>query len=81
MALPLLKNIALVVNPLHTKALAVAGEVAAILKSKRVEHAVFTTSWPIHWTDITEGLDNWWRWHPELFYQSLPAVQPAHGHF
>ena len=55
MVLPLPKNIALVVNPLHTKALAVAGEVAAILKSKRVEHAVFTTSWPIHWTDITEA--------------------------
>jgi diacylglycerol kinase (ATP) len=55
MALPLPKNIALVVNPLHTKALAVAGEVSAILKSKRVEHTVFTTSWPIHWTDITEA--------------------------
>lgn len=49
------KNIALLVNPLHPKAITVAGEIAVLLKWKGIEHTVFTTHWPQSWTDITEA--------------------------
>lgn len=49
------RNIAVVVNPLHQKALQVADAVMQRLKQKNIEHSVFTTTWPTDWTDITEA--------------------------
>lgn len=49
------RNIALVVNPLHPKALSVADSVALVLKKKSIEHSIFTTYWPQTWVDITEA--------------------------
>ena len=49
------RNIALVVNPVQPKAIAVANTIVAVLKCKNIEHAVFTTSWPQNWVDITEA--------------------------
>lgn len=53
MTLP--QNIALVVNPIHQKAMAVGEEIAAILQARNIEHAVFTTVWPQEWFDFTEA--------------------------
>ncbi|HEX8314401.1 MAG TPA: YegS/Rv2252/BmrU family lipid kinase [Flavisolibacter sp.] len=52
MTLP--RNIALLVNPLHQKALRVGNEIVTILLGKSVEHSVFTTSWPTDFMDYTE---------------------------
>ena len=49
------RNIALVVNPTHPKALAVADTIAIILKEKSIEHSIFTAYWPKNWIDITEA--------------------------
>ena len=49
------RNIALVVNPVQPKAIAVANTIVAVLKCKNIEHTVFTTSWPQNWVDITEA--------------------------
>lgn len=49
------KHVALLVNPLHGKALRAAGEIAALLKKKAIAHTVFTATWPQHWTDLTEA--------------------------
>lgn len=49
------KNIAVVVNPLHAKALSVGREVAALLQQKNIEHTVFTTEWPTDWLDFSEA--------------------------
>jgi YegS/Rv2252/BmrU family lipid kinase len=49
------KNIALIINPLHQKALAVGDEIAVILKQKNIEHTIFTTHWPPEWTGFTEA--------------------------
>lgn len=49
------RNIALVVNPLHQKALYVGNELVTLLQTKRLEHTVFTTQWPNNWVDFTEA--------------------------
>lgn len=49
------RNIAVVINPLHPKALAVGEEVVALLQHKKIEHAVFSTQWPDEWFDFTEA--------------------------
>lgn len=49
------RNIALVVNPTHHKALAVADTIAVLLKAKAIEHALFTAYWPTTWVDFTEA--------------------------
>ncbi|RYZ47324.1 MAG: YegS/Rv2252/BmrU family lipid kinase [Chitinophagaceae bacterium] len=49
------KNIALVVNPIQPKAIAVARDLAALLTQRRIEHTVFTETWPSTWVDITEA--------------------------
>lgn len=49
------KNVALLVNPLHAKALRVAGEIGVLLKKKNIAHTVFIASWPQAWTDLTEA--------------------------
>lgn len=49
------RNIALVVNPLHPKALSVADNIAVILNKKSIEHSIFTAYWPQTWVDITEA--------------------------
>lgn len=49
------KNIALLINPLHQKALAVGDEIAALLQIKNIEYTNFTTLWPIEWIDFTEA--------------------------
>lgn len=48
------RNIALLVNPLHKKALAVGNEIASILRGKNIEHTPLTTQWPTNWMDMTE---------------------------
>lgn len=48
-------NIALVINPLHSKALSVAAEIAALLKTKNIEHTLFIEQWPQTWIDFTEA--------------------------
>jgi diacylglycerol kinase (ATP) len=53
--MPIPKNIALIINPLHQKALAVGDEIAIILKQKNIEHSIFSTNWPVEWTDFTEA--------------------------
>ncbi|HVG15788.1 MAG TPA: diacylglycerol kinase family protein, partial [Chitinophagaceae bacterium] len=49
------KNIALLINPLHQKALAVGDETGIILQQKNIEHRIFTSHWPSEWTDFTEA--------------------------
>jgi len=49
------KNIALLINPLHNKALRVGNEIAVILQNKNIEHAVFTSRWPIEWDNFSEA--------------------------
>lgn len=49
------RNIAVVVNPFHLKALAVVATIRKLLQKKHIEHTVFTTLWPAHWTDFTEA--------------------------
>ena len=49
------KNIALLINPFHQKALRVGNEIVKLLQQKNIEHAVFTTGWPEHWADFTEA--------------------------
>ena len=49
------KNIALVVNPFHQKANAVARELLALLHQSSIEHTVFTHTWPQNWGDFTEA--------------------------
>lgn len=49
------KNIALLINPLHQKALAVGDEIVIILQQKNIEHSIFTIHWPTEWVDFTEA--------------------------
>jgi YegS/Rv2252/BmrU family lipid kinase len=49
------KNIALLVNPLHAKAKALAADIVAILKQKGISYTVFTDNWPTDWMDVTEA--------------------------
>lgn len=49
------RNIALLVNPHHPRAIRVADEIAVLLTKKNIEHALFTTYWPQNWVDITEA--------------------------
>src|ERR1051326_3574700 len=49
------KNIALIVNPLHSTALSVADKIAVFLKSKNIEHSIFTAYWPTNWIAFTEA--------------------------
>ena len=51
----MLTNIALVINPIHEKALQVGNEIAYLLQQKNVRHTVFTTQWPTDWTNFTEA--------------------------
>ena len=53
MTLP--RNIAVVINPLHQKALAVADEIVAVLHRKNIEYSLFTAVWPQEWIDFTEA--------------------------
>lgn len=49
------RNIALIVNPHHAKALSVADTIAVSLKQKGIEYSVYTAYWPQTWIDITEA--------------------------
>ena len=49
------RNIAVVVNPIHPRALSVANAVQKSLQKKNLEHTLFTTQWPEHWIDFTEA--------------------------
>lgn len=49
------RNIALLVNPLHPKALSLADAIAVLLKAKNIEHSIFTAYWPQNWIDFTEA--------------------------
>jgi YegS/Rv2252/BmrU family lipid kinase len=49
------KNIALVINPIHQTALYAGNEIAGSLRQKNIEHSIFTTKWPTHWTDFSEA--------------------------
>ena len=53
MAVPV--HIALLVNPLHQKALRAANEIVRLLQRKEIEHSVFTTTWPKDWFDFTQA--------------------------
>lgn len=48
------KDIALVINPQHQTALRVGNEIAGLLREKKIDHTIYTTSWPIDWFDHTE---------------------------
>lgn len=47
-------NIALLINPLHQKALRVGNEIVALLQEKSIEHSVFTTKWPADFMEFTQ---------------------------
>lgn len=49
------KNIALLVNPIHQKALRAGNEIVSILKTKRIAHTVFVAHWPTEWDGFTEA--------------------------
>jgi diacylglycerol kinase (ATP) len=49
------QNIALVVNPIHQKAVAVGNEITTLLQQKNIEYTVFTAQWPTEWIDFTEA--------------------------
>lgn len=49
------QNIAVVINPLHQKALAVGAQIVLILQIKNIEHTVFTAQWPEEWGHFTEA--------------------------
>ncbi|RYF85935.1 MAG: hypothetical protein EON98_05200 [Chitinophagaceae bacterium] len=49
------RNIALLINPLHQKALSVGNEIAMLLREKEIEHSIFTTTWPTDFVDFTEA--------------------------
>lgn len=49
------RNIALVVNPHHAKAMAMAQELVALLSQDGREHTVFTEDWPSSWVNFTEA--------------------------
>ena len=49
------KDIALVINPLHQTALRAGNEVAALLREKKIDNRIYTTSWPTGWFDHTEA--------------------------
>ncbi len=53
--LSLPQNVALLVNPIHQKAVEVAAEVQDLLHQKGIEHTVFTNHWPNEWLDFTEA--------------------------
>ena len=53
MAVP--KNIALVINPVHQKALSVGKEISLLLQQRNIAHAVFKSPWPGSWEDFTEA--------------------------
>ncbi|HEY0042485.1 MAG TPA: YegS/Rv2252/BmrU family lipid kinase [Flavisolibacter sp.] len=48
------KHIALVINPLHQTALRAGNEITQLLTQKNIEHRIFTTTWPLEWSDFTE---------------------------
>lgn len=49
------RNIAVVINPIHPKALSVADTIRSLLNEKNIEYTLFTTAWPQHWIDFTEA--------------------------
>jgi diacylglycerol kinase family enzyme len=49
------RNIAIVVNPIHPKALSVADTIRRLLHEKSIEHTLFTSQWPQNWIDFTEA--------------------------
>lgn len=49
------RNVALLVNPIHQKALGVVNEIKRLLQQKKLEHTVFTHQWPTDWLDFTEA--------------------------
>ncbi|MDQ6608653.1 MAG: hypothetical protein M3Y85_02405, partial [Bacteroidota bacterium] len=51
----ILKNVALLVNPLHQKAMCVGREIGLLLKAKNIAHAIFDTNWPTEWKNFTEA--------------------------
>jgi diacylglycerol kinase (ATP) len=50
----LLKNIALLINPLHQIALCAGNKIAKLLQKKNIDHAIYTTAWPADFSDHTE---------------------------
>ncbi len=53
--MPISKNIALLINPRHQKALAVGNEIVVTLRNKNIEHSIFTAYWPKKWKIFTEA--------------------------
>jgi YegS/Rv2252/BmrU family lipid kinase len=49
------KNIALLCNPVLEKALRTGDEIIDLLRSKEIDHSVFTTYWPTVWDGFTEA--------------------------
>lgn len=49
------KHIALLINPIHVKALRAGQEIIKLLKERKIKHAVFTTSWPKDWANYSEA--------------------------
>lgn len=49
------KQIALLVNPVHRKALKAGAEITSILERKDIRHTVYTTRWPVRWSGYTEA--------------------------
>lgn len=49
------RNIALLVNPIHQKALAIGDEVALLLQAKNIKHTIYLKHWPAEWIDFTDA--------------------------
>ena len=50
-----LKDIALLINPLHQTALRAGNEVTKILQQKSIPHSVYSSAWPLSFSDHTEA--------------------------
>lgn len=53
--MPIPKNIAVLVNPIHNKALRVGKEICQLLQQREIPHTAFTLAWPTDWTNFTEA--------------------------
>jgi diacylglycerol kinase (ATP) len=49
------RHIALLINPLHQKALRAGNEIVSILQQTNIEYSVFTTGWPAEWDEFSEA--------------------------
>jgi hypothetical protein len=75
------RNIALLANPLHPKALSVATTLTSLLQQKNIEYTLFTTQWPSHWTDFTEAWIVGGDGTLNYFINHYPQIDLAAGRF